>query len=158
MLKHIPNQKDPFEDAHAWYALIDWEVGDKSMGQTIAETTLSRALEEGLIQDAVISQSDTQSNDLLALRENMSAAQKFNGGSIKQDITVPIDHIPVFFQQADAAMEKLIPGCRPVGFGHFGDGNIHYNISQPIGANKEDFLSQWDNVCLLYTSPSPRDS
>jgi D-lactate dehydrogenase (cytochrome) len=74
----------------------------------------------------------------------MSAGQKFLGGTIKHDITVPIDRIPEFFTRADAAMERVVPGCRPVGFGHFGDGNIHYNIAQPKGADRETFLKNWD--------------
>ncbi len=146
VLKHIQHQRDPFDAPYPWYALIDWEVGDEAMGLHLAETTLTSALEQNLIQDAVIAQSETQAASLLALRENMSAAQKFNGGSIKQDITIPLDHIPEFFIIADKEMEKLIPGCRPVGFGHFGDGNIHYNIAQPEGAVKEKFLSHWNEI------------
>jgi len=57
---------------------------------------------------------------------------------------MPIDLIPEFFARADAATDRVVPGCRPVGFGHFGDGNIHYNIAQPIGANREEFLTNWD--------------
>ena len=146
VLKHIDGQRDPFDNPHPWYALIDWEVGDESMGMHLSETTLSTALDQDLIQDAVIARSDSQASALLALRENMSAAQKFNGGSIKQDITVPIDRIPEFFKVADEAVEKIIPGCRPVGFGHFGDGNIHYNIAQPEGADKKQFLSRWNDI------------
>ena len=146
VLKHIEGQRDPFADSHPWYALIDWEVGDEDMGRHLAEATLSVAFENDLIQDAVIAKSETQAAALLALREHMSAAQKHNGGSIKQDITIPIDRIPEFFSRADIVMEKLIPGCRPVGFGHFGDGNIHYNIAQPVGANKEEFLTHWNEI------------
>ena len=76
----------------------------------------------------------------------MSAGQKFLGGSIKFDITVPLNHIPDFLQKADAAMEKQIPGCRPVSFGHFGDGNIHYNIAKPVSMDKQGFLNQWQAV------------
>lgn len=74
----------------------------------------------------------------------MSAGQKFLGGSVKHDITVPIDQIATFFERADTAMQNIVPGCRPVGFGHFGDGNIHYNIAQPEGSDKEAFLENWD--------------
>ena len=146
VLKHIEGQRDPFDTPHKWYALIDWEVGDQAMGLHLAETTLGAALEIDLIQDAVIAQSGSQAAALLALRENMSAAQKHNGGSIKQDITVPIDRIAEFFERADKAVEAVIPGCRPIGFGHFGDGNIHYNIAQPIDADKSEFLSHWNDI------------
>lgn len=143
---HIAGQTDPFSSPHPWYVLVDWETDTESEGLTLAETLLSRAMEKDLIQDAVIAQSEGQAAKLLALRENMSAAQKFNGGSIKQDITVPLDRIPEFFTRADIEVERIIPGCRPVGFGHFGDGNIHYNIAQPIGADKAEFLSRWKDI------------
>jgi FAD/FMN-containing dehydrogenase len=80
------------------------------------------------------------------LRDEMSAAQKPEGGSIKHDISVPVAAVPAFIAEANAAVTKLIPGSRPVPFGHLGDGNIHYNVSQPIGANTADFLARWHDV------------
>ena len=80
------------------------------------------------------------------LRDEMSAAQKPEGGSIKHDISVPVAAVPAFIEEANAAVVKLIPGSRPVPFGHLGDGNIHYNVSQPIGANTADFMSRWHEV------------
>jgi D-lactate dehydrogenase (cytochrome) len=76
----------------------------------------------------------------------MSAAQKPEGGSIKHDISVPVATVPAFIAEADAAVVKLIPGARPVPFGHLGDGNIHYNVSQPIGGNTADFMARWHDV------------
>jgi D-lactate dehydrogenase (cytochrome) len=76
----------------------------------------------------------------------MSAAQKPEGGSIKHDISVPVAAVPAFIAEADAAVTKLIPGARPVPFGHLGDGNIHYNVSQPVGANAAEFLARWHDV------------
>lgn len=146
VLKHIPGQRDPFETAHAWYVLVDWEVDTQHTGEALAEGLLSSAFDKDLITDAVIAQSGTQAASLLALREHMSAAQKFNGGSVKQDITVPLDRIPEFFKRADAAVAKIVPNCRPVGFGHFGDGNIHYNIAQPVDADKAAFLARWQDI------------
>ncbi len=137
---------DPFPDAHPWYALIDWDSASSEDGIKHAEDKLDTALNAGLIRSAVIAQNESQAGALLAVREHMSAGQKCLGGSIKQDITVPISDIPAFFKTANAAMEQLIPGCRPVGFGHFGDGNIHYNITQPIGSDRRTFLAQWDHV------------
>ena len=136
--------RDPFADYHPWYLLCDWEVENEDEGQSIAEMTIGKAIENKVVKDAVIALNETQAADILSIREHMSAGQKFLGGSIKHDITVPIDKIPEFFLQADAAVENLIPGCRPVGFGHFGDGNIHYNIAQPVGADKEKYLENWD--------------
>jgi len=136
----------PFKTPHPWYALIDWDISSSADGKALAESKLETALETGLIRDAVIAQNESQAAALLSIREHMSAGQKFLGGSIKQDITVPISDIPAFFKTADEAMEKLIPGCRPVGFGHFGDGNIHYNVTQPVNTNQDSFLAQWEPV------------
>jgi len=110
----------------------------------LAEGLLGKAFETEKVLDAVIAQNETQAADILSIREHMSAGQKFLGGSVKHDITVPIDKIPEFFKLADAKMQEVVPNCRPVGFGHFGDGNIHYNIAQPEGLDKETFLENWD--------------
>jgi D-lactate dehydrogenase (cytochrome) len=72
--------------------------------------------------------------------------QRQVGGSIKHDISVPVANVPAFIREADAAVLKLIPGARPVPFGHLGDGNIHYNVSQPLGADGAAFLARWDEV------------
>jgi len=143
VVKNFPGQRDPFDAPHPWSVVVDWDVKTEADGASLAEHLLSSAFEKGLVLDAVIAQNDTQAAQILSLRENMSAAQKYLGGSIKFDISVPLNRIPAFFEKADAAVEKQIPGCRPVSFGHFGDGNIHYNISQPIDMDKEDFLSHW---------------
>jgi FAD/FMN-containing dehydrogenase len=73
-------------------------------------------------------------------------AQRYEGGSIKHDISVPVAAVPAFIREADAAVINLIPGCRPLPFGHLGDGNIHYNVMQPVDADKAGFLARWDEV------------
>lgn len=142
--------RDPLQNSHPWYVLTDFEVDTPEAGQTHLLRLLQDGMESGLIGAAVIAQSDTQHAALGAIREHMSAGQKFLGGSIKQDITVPLDRISEFFTRADAAVEQVVPGCRPVGFGHFGDGNIHYNIAQPhsadMAANRTAFLARWDPI------------
>lgn len=149
VIDNMPAQRDPFNQAHPWYVLIDWDVETEEQGTSLAEGKLGAAFEQELIRDAVIAQNETQAAQILALRENMSAGQKFLGGSIKFDITVPLQTIPDFFKRADKNMQGLIPGCRPVGFGHFGDGNIHYNIAQPLEMDKEVFLGRWQDVSEL---------
>ena len=146
VVSNMPGQRDPFDAPHPWYVVIDWDVETEAEGAALAETLLSAAFEKDLILDAVIAQNETQAAQILSIRENMSAGQKFLGGSIKFDITVPLNRIPEFFVKADAAMEAQIPGCRPVGFGHFGDGNIHYNIAQPVSMDKQEFLGHWQAV------------
>jgi FAD/FMN-containing dehydrogenase len=110
------------------------------------ESILAQGLEGGIVVDAVIAANLSQRSGFWKLRDEMSAAQKPEGGSIKHDISVPVAAVPDFIAEANAAVVKLIPGARPVPFGHLGDGNIHYNVSQPIGANAADFLGQWHAI------------
>ena len=146
VVSNISGQRDPFDAPHPWYTIIDWDVETEAKGAVLAETLLGRAFEKDIIRDAVIAQNETQAAQILSIRENMSAGQKFLGGSIKFDITVPLNRIPAFLDTANKAVQKQIPDCRPVSFGHFGDGNIHYNIAQPIGMDKQEFLDHWQAV------------
>ena len=103
-------------------------------------------LEQELVGDAAIASTLAQADAFWALREAMSDAQKPEGGSIKHDISVPVSKVPDFIRAADVAVERFMPGCRFVTFGHMGDGNIHYNVSQPIGMNKQAFVDSWDRM------------
>jgi D-lactate dehydrogenase (cytochrome) len=103
-------------------------------------------MEGGGVDDATIAANLTQRNAFWKLRDEMSAAQKPEGGSIKHDISVPVAAVPAFIAEANAAVMKLVPGARPVPFGHLGDGNIHYNVSQPTGADAADFMTRWHEV------------
>jgi FAD/FMN-containing dehydrogenase len=97
-------------------------------------------LEAGLLDDAVLAQSETQARKLWALRENISEAQKIEGVSIKHDISVPVSSIPEFLTLANAALAKVFPGIRVVAFGHLGDGNLHYNLSKPDALENSAFI------------------
>ncbi|MGJ8559014.1 MAG: FAD-binding oxidoreductase [Litorimonas sp.] len=147
---NFDNERDPFTEPHPWYVLADFEVESEAAGAALIMPKLETVMADGLVRDAVLAQSDAQFRALGSIREHMSAGQKFLGGSIKQDITVPIDRIADFFTRADATVQRIVPGCRPVGFGHFGDGNIHYNIAQPaspdLAANRDAFLAHWDDI------------
>ena len=144
VVTNIPGQRDPFDAPHPWYAVIDWDVETDIEGAALAEKLLGGAFEKEIINDAVIAQNETQAAQILSLRENMSAGQKFLGGSIKFDITVPLNRIPEFLTTANKAVDGVVKDCRPVSFGHFGDGNIHYNITQPADMDKDEFLGHWD--------------
>ena len=144
-VRHGIDVRDPLSEKHPWYVLMELSSpGDDA--RTPLETILARAMEEEIVDDAVIAANLTQRNNFWKLREEMSAAQKPEGGSIKHDISVPIAAVPAFIDEANAAVVKLIPGARPVPFGHLGDGNLHYNISQPIGADTADYLARWHEV------------
>ena len=85
-----------------------------------------------------------QAQDFWRLRDAFSEAQKGAGGSIKHDISVPVARIPEFLKRAASVVERVCPGARPVPFGHFGDGNLHYNVSQPEGMDRAAYLALWD--------------
>ena len=92
--------------------------------------------------DAAIAESEAQSTAIWRLREEHSEAQKREGASVKNDVSVPVSKVPEFIRRATAACETLIPGIRVVPFGHMGDGNIHFNMVQPVGADPAWFLAQ----------------
>lgn len=145
--KHIPGVRDPLASAHPWYALVDISTSDSEQtAETMMHELLAEAHEAGLIADAAIASSLTQQDAFWHLRESMSDAQKPEGGSIKHDVSVPVSRIPAFLADADAAVLALMPDARICAFGHLGDGNIHYNISQPIGADKAAFIARWREV------------
>lgn len=107
------------------------------------ESLLERALEAGLIADATLAANAKQAEVLWALRENLSWAQRFEGGSIKHDISVPISRVAEFVIRGTALCEAEMPDIRVCAFGHLGDGNVHFNLSQPLGMEKAAFLAEW---------------
>src|SRR6476619_1897469 len=144
-LRHGIDIRDPLESKHPWYVLMELS-SSRDDARAALESILAQGMEEGIVDDAVIAANLTQRAGFWKLRDEMSAAQKPEGGSIKHDISVPVAAVPDFIEQANAAVVKLIPGSRPVPFGHLGDGNIHYNVSQPIGGDTADFMSRWHEV------------
>ncbi len=147
VLRHGADTRDPLAEPHAWYVLLEIS-GLKADGRarSLAEDLLTRAMEEGLVRDGVLAGSLAQAQALWRLRELVSEVQKPEGGSIKCDVSVPVSRIPEFIARAGEAVARLLPGARPVPFGHFGDGNIHYNISQPEGGDREAFLERWEEI------------
>jgi len=144
-LRHGIDIRDPLASKHPWYVLMELS-SSRDDARDALESILAQGFEDGIVDDATIAASLGQRQAFWKLRDEMSAAQKPEGGSIKHDISVPVAAVPAFIAEANAAVVKLIPGARPVPFGHLGDGNIHYNVSQPIGANAADFLERWHEV------------
>jgi FAD/FMN-containing dehydrogenase len=144
-VRHGIDVRDPLAGKHPWYVLMELS-SPREDARTTLESILEKGLEGGIIDDAVIAASLAQRSGFWKLRDEMSAAQKPEGGSIKHDISVPVVAVPAFIAEANAAVVKLIPGARPVPFGHLGDGNIHYNVSQPVGDRPADFLARWHEV------------
>jgi FAD/FMN-containing dehydrogenase len=107
---------------------------------------LAQGVEQNLVIDATIAESLEQAKAFWRIREMFGEVQRYAGGSIKHDVSVPVAAVPAFIAEANAAVTALIPGARPLPFGHLGDGNIHYNVTQPEGADKAAYLKRWDEV------------
>ena len=142
-IRHGIDVRDPLSAKHRWYVLMELS-SPRDDARTTLEAILAQALEDEIIDDAVIAANLSQRQAFWKLRDEMSAAQKPEGGSIKHDISVPVAAVPAFIAEANAAVVRLISGARPVPFGHLGDGNIHYNVSQPPAMDRAIFLSYWE--------------
>ena len=146
VLHHADGCRDPLAAPHPWYVLIELSSQSKSGLREVIEDVLAQGSERGLVVDATIAESLEQVKAFWRIREMFGEAQRHAGGSIKHDVSVPVATVPAFLKDAHAAVIALIPDARPLPFGHLGDGNIHYNVSQPIGADKADFLKRWDEM------------
>ncbi|MBN9560173.1 MAG: FAD-binding oxidoreductase [Alphaproteobacteria bacterium] len=143
VLKHIPGANLPLARPSEHYALVELATPRPDAGLRAAlEAVLEQALADGLVQDAAIAESDAQRAAIWRLREEHSEAQKREGASVKNDVSVPVSKVPELIRRATAACEALIQGVRCVPFGHMGDGNIHFNLEQPEGADAAWFLAQ----------------
>jgi D-lactate dehydrogenase (cytochrome) len=146
-LKHVAGTLDPFPSAHPFYALLRLtSQRPEEPLRAAAEDVLAAALEDGVLADAVIATTTAQAQTLWRLRETIPEAQKPEGASIKNDVSVPVSCVAAFIARAAAACEEAVPGIRVVPFGHVGDGNIHFNLSQPVGMDPAAFLALWDKM------------
>jgi len=144
---HISGIDDPFAEPHAQYALIELtspREGDDLRSEI--ESVLEQAFEEEVVQDAVIAESEAQVQQLWKIREELPEAQSREGGSIKHDVSVPVSASIDFIRKASTAVEAAIPGIRVCAFGHIGDGNIHYNLTQPTEMDKQAYLENWESI------------
>ncbi|GJD54681.1 FAD-binding oxidoreductase [Methylobacterium dankookense] len=144
VLRHAPGTVRPLAGAHGAYALIEI-ASSRPEADTRAETeaALAEAMAEGIVEDAAVAASEAQNRALWRLRESLPEAQKREGASIKHDVSVPLARLPAFLAEAAAACEAEMPGLRVCAFGHFGDGNIHFNLTQPEGMARAAFLAEW---------------
>lgn len=142
--RHVADCTNPLPQAYPWYVLIEFSTSrPKADLRTVFEALLEEAFESGIIGDAAVAESIEQSSRFWRLRESIPEAQKREGGSIKHDISVPVSRVAEFIERGMAAVTHAFPGVRPCPFGHLGDGNIHFNITQPEGEDKAAFLEQW---------------
>ncbi|ACA19330.1 FAD linked oxidase domain protein [Methylobacterium sp. 4-46] len=142
VLRHAPGAVRPLGGDHEAYALVELSSAAPDADAAL-EALLAAALEEGLAEDAALARSTAQGRALWHLRESLSEVQRREGASIKHDVSVPVSRVPDFLERASAACEAELPGVRVCAFGHLGDGNIHFNLTQPVGMAAPDFLALW---------------
>jgi len=146
-LRNMENVRNPLGDIHPWHVLIEVSsnLSQQEADQTL-EAILEAAFESENIDDAALSSSLSQANDFWRIREMMPVSQKYEGGSMKHDVSVPLHLVPEFLKQADRIVLDAMPEARLCTFGHLGDGNMHYNISQPVGTDTTGFLDRQPEI------------
>jgi FAD/FMN-containing dehydrogenase len=145
VLKHAAGTVRPLAGDHHSYALVELSSPREGADlRALLESVLAAALEDGTIEDATLGSSEAQNQALWQLRERLSEVQGREGGSIKHDVSVPVSRVADFIDAASRACEAAMPGIRVCPFGHFGDGNIHFNLSQPVGMDKAAFIAEWE--------------
>ncbi|HCK76090.1 MAG TPA: hydroxyacid dehydrogenase [Gammaproteobacteria bacterium] len=148
--RHVVGCSDPMTTPHDWYVLLSLQAsGDAIDVEILLSRILETAFEAGEITDAVVASSEQQAQDLWKLREGLVEGQRFEGGSIKHDISVPVSKVPEFIDRASETVTQRVPGIRPCPFGHVGDGNIHFNLSQPVEMDGTAFLALWEEINYL---------
>ena len=148
--KHFAQLRVPLHlDAPFCVLLENSDHESESHAHTQFEHLLEIALDQGCVTDAVVSETLAQAKQLWHVRESIPLAQALEGLNIKHDISVPVSNIPDFVRATDALLQQALPGVRLVNFGHLGDGNLHYNVQAPEGADAADFLR--DHEALVNT-------
>ncbi len=145
-LRHGHGVRDPLAGRHPWYVLMEVTSQHSEGLRESVEQVLAEASGQNLLEDATLAASLDQAKAFWHLRHTLPEVQRPEGGSIKADVSVPVAAVPAFLAEADAAARAIVPGCRPVPFGHLGDGNVHFNVSQPVGADSAQFLARWDDI------------
>ncbi len=145
-LRHVAGSIDPLAEPHGWYLLVEVSGGSGETVRESLEQALADSLDAGVVSDAVVATNAGQAQSFWFLREAIVEAQKYEGKAIKNDVAVPVAKVPEFLDRATAVVTARIPGVRCVPFGHIGDGNIHFNLNQPEGADGDAFQAQWDTI------------
>ena len=147
LCEHIDGCRDPLDNPHDWYAIIEISAPGKDVEmRTAFENVLEAAWNDDVLEDAVIAESSAQAEAIWRLRETLPEAQKPEGASIKHDVSVPVTEIPQLIAEGTEAISAMIPGVRPVPFGHVGDGNIHFNFSRPAEMEDAEFMNRAHDV------------
>ena len=139
--RHFPHLRIPLPLDSPFFVLLEnSDPENEAHARAQFEHLLETALEQECISNAVVAENLSQANHLWHLRESIPMAQAEEGLNVKHDISIAVSRIPEFVRVTDALLQQAIPGVRLVNFGHLGDGNLHYNVQAPEGANGAAFL------------------
>ncbi|UZK67585.1 FAD-binding oxidoreductase [Sphingomonas sp. M1-B02] len=144
VLGHVPGLRPPLGSAHRWHVLIEAVVTDVEAESPLIllERLLAPALEDGLAGDAVIAASEAQAESFWRIRHSISEAERSAGPAVQHDISVPVDDMPRFMIEGGATAEARFPGTQAVAYGHLGDGNVHFHVRAPVGADRERWYAE----------------
>ena len=146
-LKHIEGCLNPLAGRHDHYVLVDLASSRPESGlRGLLEAVLEQAMDAGEVLDAALAESEAQKAAIWRIREEHPEAQKREGASVKNDVSVPVSKVPELIRRSSEACRALIPGVRPVPFGHLGDGNIHMNLEQPPDMDPAAFLARSHDI------------
>ncbi len=144
VLRHVPGTRAPLATAHPWHVLIEATAAADTVEPPTAllERLLAGAIAAGEVADAVIAASEAQAEAFWKLRDSISEAERAHGPAVQHDVSVPVEAMPRFIVEAAAACEARFPGTSASGFGHLGDGNVHFHVRAPAGADAEAWYAQ----------------
>ena len=144
VLAHLPDARAPLADTHPWHVLVEAvaTAPDDEPPARLLERLLGDALADGLARDAVIAASEAQAEAFWRLRDSISAGERAQGPATQHDISVPVDAMPHFLIDGAATVEARFPGTHASGFGHLGDGNVHFHVRAPAGADPERWYAE----------------
>ncbi len=144
--KHYPQLRVPLWQGTPWCVLLENSDSEsESHARSQFEALLEAAMDSGCVSDAIVAESLSQARGLWHIRESITLAQVQEGLNIKHDISIPVSRIPNFVSETDALLAHEVPGVRMVDFGHLGDGNLHYNVQAPEGADGRAFLRDFED-------------
>jgi len=145
--RHIPGVSDPLATPYPWYVLCELSSSRAAEPlDAVLEEALGAALGNGTVLDAALVRSERERAALWKLRESIPEAQRHEGASLKHDISLPVATLPDFVARAAPWVSAHVPEGRLVAYGHVGDGNLHFNISQLAGGDRERFLGRADEI------------
>ena len=148
VLKHEEGTRDPLETSCPWYILVEISGGSDDDGAKL-QAVLEKAFADDLVLDGTVAQSETQAEDFWRIRHGLSESQRRDGGSVTHDVSVPVAKVPEFLDEAISAVRTIVPDCRPITYGHFGDGNIHFNISPSYESDRDAFFAKRSEIGKL---------